>query len=194
VLVGVDPDVESRRCLPAWPCVDSLPGDDVTGRSGPTHGRTVTGHTRLPRVVKLLIKPAAPVPGRSGSRGRTSPRRTPPGSVIPRVTPTATDRSPDHHRTVGSLTVIPQATTGPNQTALNGMPSQPELPRPYWTGLSGRLAVTISPKQRRIRRRQATDLARWPTVRRESGAWQCLLQPRDEPVRLSDSCPETHQH
>jgi hypothetical protein len=75
------------------------------------------------------------------------------------------------------LAVIPPGPTAANQTALNGMPSQPELPRPYWTGLSGRLAVTISPKQRRIRRRQATDLARWPTVRRESGAWQCLLQP-----------------
>jgi hypothetical protein len=41
---------------------------------------------------------------------------TPPGSVIPRVTPTATDYGPDHHRTARSLTVIPQATTEPNQT------------------------------------------------------------------------------
>jgi hypothetical protein len=40
------------------------------------------------------------------------------------------------------LSVIPPGPTAPNQTALNGMPSQPELPRPYWTGLSGRLAVT----------------------------------------------------
>ena len=39
------------------------------------------------------------------------------------------------------LTVIPQDPTAANQTALNGMPSQSELPRPYWTGLSGRLAV-----------------------------------------------------
>jgi hypothetical protein len=39
------------------------------------------------------------------------------------------------------LAVIPQDPTAANQTALNGMPSQPELPRPYWTGLSGRLAV-----------------------------------------------------
>jgi hypothetical protein len=54
---------------------------------------------------------------------------TPPGSVIPRVTPTATDHGPDHHRTEGSLTVIPPGPTAANQTALNGMPSQPELPR-----------------------------------------------------------------
>jgi hypothetical protein len=40
------------------------------------------------------------------------------------------------------LAVIPPDPTAANQTALNGMPSQPELPRPYWTGLSGRLAVT----------------------------------------------------
>jgi hypothetical protein len=39
------------------------------------------------------------------------------------------------------LTVIPQATTAANHTPLSGMPSQPELPRPYWSGLSGRLAV-----------------------------------------------------
>jgi hypothetical protein len=39
------------------------------------------------------------------------------------------------------LAVIPPGLSAPNQTALNGMPSQPELPRPYWTGLSGRLAV-----------------------------------------------------
>jgi hypothetical protein len=38
--------------------------------------------------------------------------------------------------------VIPQATTAANQTALNGIPTQPELPRPYWSGLSGRWAVT----------------------------------------------------
>src|SRR4029453_13935894 len=75
-------------------------------------------------------------------------RMTPPGSVIPRVTPTATDRGPDHHRTVGSLTVIPPGPTAANQTALNGMPSQPELARPYWSGLSGRLAVIISPNSR----------------------------------------------
>jgi hypothetical protein len=39
------------------------------------------------------------------------------------------------------LAVIPPRPTAANQTALNGMPSQPELPRPYWGGLSGRLAV-----------------------------------------------------
>jgi hypothetical protein len=39
------------------------------------------------------------------------------------------------------LTVIPPGLTTANQTTLNGMPSQPELPRLSWTGLSGRLAV-----------------------------------------------------
>jgi hypothetical protein len=39
------------------------------------------------------------------------------------------------------LAVIPPDPTAANQTALNGMPSQPELPRPYWSGLSGRWAV-----------------------------------------------------
>jgi len=39
---------------------------------------------------------------------------TPPGSVIPRVTPTAIDYGPDHHRTMGSLTVIPPAVTRSN--------------------------------------------------------------------------------
>jgi hypothetical protein len=38
---------------------------------------------------------------------------TPPGSVIPRVTPAATDYGPDHHRTEGSLTVIPPEHTEP---------------------------------------------------------------------------------
>jgi hypothetical protein len=39
------------------------------------------------------------------------------------------------------LTVIPPGPTAANQTALNGMPSQPDLPRTNWTGLSARLAV-----------------------------------------------------
>ena len=41
----------------------------------------------------------------------------------------------------GSLTVIPQATTKPDQTALTGISAQPDLPRPNWNGLSGRWAV-----------------------------------------------------
>jgi hypothetical protein len=39
------------------------------------------------------------------------------------------------------LAVIPPGPTAANQTTRNGMPSQPELSRPYWGGLSGRLAV-----------------------------------------------------
>jgi hypothetical protein len=33
----------ARRGLPAWPCVDSLPGDDVTGRSGPERRQDCDG-------------------------------------------------------------------------------------------------------------------------------------------------------
>ena len=39
------------------------------------------------------------------------------------------------------LGVIPLGPTAANQTALNGILTQPELPRPYWSGLSGRWAV-----------------------------------------------------
>jgi predicted ATP-dependent serine protease len=42
---------------------------------------------------------------------------------------------------LGMPVVIPPGPTAANQTALNGMSPQPELPRPYWTGLSGRWAV-----------------------------------------------------
>jgi hypothetical protein len=33
--------------------------------------------------------------------------------IIPKVTPTATVRGPDHHRTAGSLTAIPPTATRP---------------------------------------------------------------------------------
>jgi hypothetical protein len=39
------------------------------------------------------------------------------------------------------LAVIPQATTAPNQTGLTRIVDQPDLARPYWSGLSGRWAV-----------------------------------------------------
>jgi hypothetical protein len=39
------------------------------------------------------------------------------------------------------LAVIPPGLTGPNQTALNRNTAQPELLRPYWSGLSGIWAV-----------------------------------------------------
>jgi hypothetical protein len=89
------------------------------------------GHARLasggqaPTSGQLLR--SGPMPAAAGGHVRGM---TPPGSVIPRVTPTATDYGPDHHRTVGSLTVIPQATTEPNQTALTRNVAQPDLARP----------------------------------------------------------------
>ena len=39
------------------------------------------------------------------------------------------------------LPVIPLGPTAANQTALNGMPSQPDLPRPNWNVENGRWAV-----------------------------------------------------
>jgi hypothetical protein len=39
------------------------------------------------------------------------------------------------------LTVIPQATTVPNQTGLTRIAAQPDLARPYWTVETRRLAV-----------------------------------------------------
>jgi catechol 2,3-dioxygenase-like lactoylglutathione lyase family enzyme len=39
---------------------------------------------------------------------------------------------------LGSLTVIPPAPTAPNQTALNRIPVQPHLARPYWTAKNRR--------------------------------------------------------
>src|SRR4029453_11057628 len=52
----------------------------------------------------------------------------------------ATPDSPDHTRTVGSLTVNPQTTTARNQTALTRIAAQPDLARPDSTVQSGRLA------------------------------------------------------
>jgi hypothetical protein len=139
---GCRPDDELDGVCQHGHALTPCPDVDVTVGPDRPHGRTVMGHTRLAFGWSgSSIRPAAPVPGRSGSSGRTSPRRTPPGSVLPRVTPTATVRGPDHHRTTGSLTVIPPGPTATNQTALNGIPAEPELARPYWNGLSGIWAV-----------------------------------------------------
>jgi hypothetical protein len=65
VFVGVDPDDELDGVCQHVHRVDSLPGDDVDGsvRTGARQDCDET-HPR-DRVVKLLIRPAAPVPGRS---------------------------------------------------------------------------------------------------------------------------------
>jgi hypothetical protein len=39
------------------------------------------------------------------------------------------------------LAVIPPGPTAANQTALNGIPTEPDQARTYWSGLSGRWAV-----------------------------------------------------
>jgi hypothetical protein len=104
------------------------------------------GHARLPRAVKLLHQASSSNRAGAGSSERTSPAQD----------TTRVSHSQGHARShqlqpgiitepLGSLTVIlaviPPGPTAANQTALNGTPSQPELPRPNWNGLSGRLAV-----------------------------------------------------
>jgi hypothetical protein len=78
-----------------------------------------------------------------GPRQETSHRirgSVDPGSRRPTLKPWQA-ATPSSLAQVGSLTVIPQGPTAAHQTALNGMPSQLELPKPYWSGLSGRWAV-----------------------------------------------------
>jgi hypothetical protein len=52
------------------------------------------GHARLPRVVRLLHQASSSDRAGAGSRGGQVQPRTPLGSVILRVTPTATSSSP----------------------------------------------------------------------------------------------------
>jgi hypothetical protein len=126
---GVDPDGRARLCLPAWPCVDSLPGHRRDGIGpGQSHGRTVTGHARL------ASGGQAPTSGQLTPvwADAASSERTRPGHDTTRVShskshATATDDGPDHHRTKGSLTVIPPATTRPHKSALAGRPTRPDL-------------------------------------------------------------------
>ena len=84
-------------------------------------------------MVRLLHQASSagsgPLPATAGGQVQ---RMTPPGPVIPRVTPTATVRGPDHHRTVGSLTVIPPAVTRQVRNTLSRRPRRPEQPEPAW--------------------------------------------------------------
>jgi pimeloyl-ACP methyl ester carboxylesterase len=65
VLVGVDPDDDIDEVCQHSHALTPCPETTWTGRSGPTHGRTVTGHTRVTGWSSSYIRPAAPVPGRS---------------------------------------------------------------------------------------------------------------------------------
>jgi hypothetical protein len=110
------------------------------------HGRTVTGHARMPRAVKLLHHASSSNRAGAGSRGWTSPVQD-----TQRVS-----HSQGHTRRhqfqpgiitepLGSLTVIlaviPPGLTEPDQTALTRNAAQPDLARPYWTVLTRRWAV-----------------------------------------------------
>jgi hypothetical protein len=104
------------------------------------------GHARCDRAVRLLQQASSSDRAGTGSHGWTTPvQDTPAGQAFSGSHPPPPVPARDHHRTTGSLTVIPAdippGPTAPNQTTRNGMPSQPDLARPYWTGLSGRLAV-----------------------------------------------------
>ena len=109
-------------------------------------------HLQHPRLIPLLIQIIRRVP--SGS-DMTNRHPTPAEQV--RLGADAIDRAPqsrDLSRTdllalrrrtqplllaqLVILAVIQPGPTAPNQTALNAMPSQPELPRPYWTKLYSR--------------------------------------------------------
>jgi hypothetical protein len=104
------------------------------------------GHARLSRAVKLLHQASSSNRAGAGSSERTSPAQD----------TTRVSHSQGHARShqlqpgiitepLGSLTVIPlvipPGPTAANQTALNGMSSQPELPRPNWNVENGRWAV-----------------------------------------------------
>jgi hypothetical protein len=104
------------------------------------------GHARLSRAVKLLHQASSSNRAGAGSSERTSPAQD----------TTRVSHSQGHARShqlqpgiitepLGSLTVIPlvipPGPTAANQTTSTGIPNQPELPRPYWSGLSGRWAV-----------------------------------------------------
>jgi hypothetical protein len=103
VLVGVDPDDElddlcqHRHGLTPWPDVDV----DGMVRADARQDGDGTHPTSL-RVVRLLHQASSagsgPHPAAVGGHVRCM---TPPGSVIPRVTPAATGCGSDHHRTTG---------------------------------------------------------------------------------------------
>jgi hypothetical protein len=93
------------------------------------------GHARVTGRSGSYIRPAAP----------TGPAPAAAGGQVQCQTPDRVSHSQSHARCYqlqpgiiteppGSLTVIlkviPPGPTAANQTALNGMPSQPELPRP----------------------------------------------------------------
>jgi len=66
VFVGVDPDDELDQVCQHGHALTPCPDVDVTGRSGPDARQDCDGtHPTSLRVVKLLIRPTAPVPGRS---------------------------------------------------------------------------------------------------------------------------------
>jgi hypothetical protein len=103
----------------------------------------VTGHTRLAFGWSgSSIRPAAPAPGRSRQqRADKSAAGHHQGQSFQESHPPPPTYGPDHHRTTGSLTVIPQATTAANQSTLNRISAQPDLARPNWTVETRRLAV-----------------------------------------------------
>jgi hypothetical protein len=100
---GVDPDDELDQLCQHSHALTPCPDVDVDGSVRTDAGQDCDGtHPTSPRVVKLLHQASSagsgPLPAAAGGQVR---RMTPPGSVIPRVTPTATVRDPDHHRTTG---------------------------------------------------------------------------------------------
>jgi hypothetical protein len=112
LLVGVDADDELDEVCQHVHRVDSVPGVDVRGRPGPEPRQDCDG-TRPTGIGRSgsYIRPAAPVWADAGSSERTSPRHD-----TTRVSHSKSHAhrhryGPDHHRTMGSLTVIPPQVT-----------------------------------------------------------------------------------
>ena len=95
------------------------------------------GHARCDRAVRLLHQASSSNRAGAGSRGWTSP--------VPDTHRVSHSQGHTHRHQFqpgiiteppGSLTVIltviPPGPTAANQTTLNGIPTQPELPRTYW--------------------------------------------------------------
>ena len=169
--MGIDPDDAINPALQHGHGRSSFQDGDrwlATAWVGvPTGGGTVTRTPPRERVVRLLHQASSagsgPLPPTAGGQVR---RWTPPRSVIPTVTPTATDRGPDHHRTTGSLTVIPPGPTSPNDAAPNRILGRSALRAAAPAGLRGAgasLAATRRPA------RPATGAPGWPGAGRPGG-------------------------
>jgi hypothetical protein len=141
--------------------VGPTPQDEPIGRSG-SHSDESRPRPRPPPGSSVPAGPSRRCRSKTVEVGRRGRRRRDGRSVI-----TSTHRTGRHSSGSGSelaQVVIPPDPTGTNQSALNGMPSRPDLPRPYWTGLSGRSAVTKQKAGCWTRRRAFAQVRKGPNI------------------------------